>query len=317
MRDIRSRRFLGTMSGLAAILLWSTNAALTRSLSENLGPVTTAASAYGIAGIVMAAWLAARREERRRLRRLPKPYMWWCGGLFVVYTLAYFLAIGLCRTRAQMLEVNIINFLWPSLTLLFAVPLLRKRARPMVMAGVGVAFCGMALACLAGSGFTWGGLVANFRANPLPYLLGCVCAVTWALYGVLCNKYGSDVPGLGGMPLFVLAAAAACNGLRILVAETPVWTPSVVWELLYTALLPTLAAYVLWDVAMRRGNIVIVAVASYTIPLLSTAVASMYLGIPLSPAVWAACALIGAGAALSKISISEQPVKAVAHGTVD
>ena len=64
-----------------------------------------------------------------------------------------------------------------------------------------------------------------------------------------------------------------------------------------------LLAYVLWDAAMRRGDQLLVAAASFLTPLLSTACVSLVLGVRPGGLFWIACLLLAAGAALSRVSV--------------
>jgi drug/metabolite transporter (DMT)-like permease len=64
------------------------------------------------------------------------------------------------------------------------------------------------------------------------------------------------------------------------------------------ALFPVLLAYGMWERAMRRGTVTLVAAVSNLAPLLSTFISSAYLGVAPGWNLWAACALVIAGAAL-------------------
>ncbi|MCV5856391.1 EamA family transporter, partial [Escherichia coli] len=43
------------------------------------------------------------------------------GAMFVCYEIFLALALGYSNSRAQAIEVSIVNYLWPALTVLFAV----------------------------------------------------------------------------------------------------------------------------------------------------------------------------------------------------
>jgi drug/metabolite transporter (DMT)-like permease len=297
---------LGTLSGLGAILIWGTNVALSRSLTESLGPVTAGTCVYGLAAVVCAVWLLFRPRDRGTLRRLPRRYLFGCGGLFALYIACFYLALGLAAGRQQAIEVSLINYLWPSLTLVFAVPLLKMRARPGLIVGLGVAMAGVALA-LTGSGpFSWGAFAGDLRENGLPCALALVCAVTWALYSSLSRRWAGHAES-GALPVFIIMTGVAMLAARCLVVEESRWSATVVAELAYAGLLPGLAGYVLWDTAVRKGEIVVVASASYAIPLLSTGMSQVYLKVPLGPSIWLACGLVVAGAVVCKLSVADRP----------
>ena len=58
-----------TLLGLLAVLLWSTTVALTRSLSERIGPITAGASVYLTGGVLSLTYLTLRGRPVERLRR--------------------------------------------------------------------------------------------------------------------------------------------------------------------------------------------------------------------------------------------------------
>jgi drug/metabolite transporter (DMT)-like permease len=103
-----------------------------------------------------------------------------------------YVAIGLASSRQQVLEVALINYLWPALTLVFAVPILRKKARAWLFVGIFIGFTGILFSMLPES-FSWILFADNVKANWLPYLLASVAGVTWALYSNLSRLWGRIV----------------------------------------------------------------------------------------------------------------------------
>ena len=70
---------------------------------------------------------------------------------------------------------------------------------------------------------------------------------------------------------------------------------------------PALLAYLCWDAALRRGQMILVASLSYFIPLLSTWITCWAQGLPMGLNLWLACLLIVSGAWLCKAAIRETP----------
>lgn len=139
---------LPTLYGIIAILLWSMSVALTRGLSETLGPFGAGAAIYTVSGVLV--WLVAGKPT---VRRQHPAYLYGCGLLFVVYMVAFALAIGMANDRQQTLEIGLINYLWPSLTLLLAVPLLKLQARWWLWPGVALALFGVIWVVRVGTGW--------------------------------------------------------------------------------------------------------------------------------------------------------------------
>jgi drug/metabolite transporter (DMT)-like permease len=293
-----------TAMGLVAILLWGSSVAFIRALSESLGPMGTIVHAYLLGGAMALILAGLLPGGLGRLRRLPRRYLWGCGALFVTYTTCYCLAVGLATDRGQVLAVGLVNYLWPSLTLLLSVPILGYRARWLLVPGMLVATAGMVVATTAGSGLSVAGLRASAAANGLAYVLAFAGAVTWALYSNLTRRWGGEG---GGVPLFVFASGLVALPLRLWLGETSAWDARVFGELLYMALFVTVVAYVFWDQAMRKGNVVLVAALSYSTPLLSTVFSAAYLRVVPGPAIWTACALVIVGAVVCRLAVEERP----------
>src|SRR5262245_31987351 len=103
-------RTIATLAGLVAILLWSGTFALARSLSEKVGPLTAGAAAY-LFGSVFCASKFLRPGSRQHSRAYPRRYLFGCGALFILYTIVIYLAVGLCHTHEELLEVALVNYL--------------------------------------------------------------------------------------------------------------------------------------------------------------------------------------------------------------
>ena len=83
------------------------------------------------------ARLLYRADYRRQIRHLPMRYLFGCGTLFVSYMLLLFLAIGAAQDRQQVLEVGLLNYLWPVLTLLLTAVMLKQIPSGQAVAGNG------------------------------------------------------------------------------------------------------------------------------------------------------------------------------------
>jgi len=295
-------RVAATLGGLTAIILWSTTVGLVRSLSEQLGPLTAAAAVQILAGAAGLACLAVSPQARRNVFSMPRAYLFGCGALFVFYMLVFYLAVGLARDRNQALIVGLLNYLWPTLTIVFSLPLLKQRASRLLIPATLLALAGLCVVMLHGSGgdATWADAMT---ANPAAYVLALAAAVSWALYSVLARFWASDRPG-GAVETFLFTAGVVLGGLLLVFPETPQWSARAATETGFLAA-ATYLGYALWDHAMRRGNVALVASCAYLIPLLSTLVSCAYLGVPVSIALLAGCAMVIAGSMFSWRSVSE------------
>lgn len=280
-----------TLLGVVAILLWSMSVALTRSLAEALGAFGAGASIYTVSGILV--WLVSGRPLLRGQHPI---YLYGCGLLFVIYMVCFALAIGLADSHQQTLELGLINYLWPSLTLLFAVPLLGLRVRWWLWPGVALAFCGVVWVVSNGDIFSLHGFVDNLARNAVAYGLAFLAAFSWALYSNLLRRYSGG--RRGALPLFLLVTAL-CLWVMFLFQPLQVFRFSLSSGLELLLMGSTTAlAYLCWDSAMKKGNATLVAALSYFTPLLSTLIAGLWLNTLPSPAFWPGVAMVVAGSLL-------------------
>jgi drug/metabolite transporter (DMT)-like permease len=298
---------LSTLGGLAAIVLWSSTIAVTRSLSEQLGPTTAGACVYLLGGcLLLLPW---RKHAPGTGPASPSAwYVWGCGSLFVLYTVLLYFAIGLARDREQVLEIGIVNYLWPALTILFSVPLLQQRANAWLTLGILLALSGVVLVMSPGSRLPWSGLAERINHSPLPYALATIAAICWALYSNLTRRWTSP-NAAGAVGWFVTATGLVLLLLRAFAPEPSLWTRQALVE---CALLGTMTAlaYALWDRAMRQGDLLLVAACSYFTPLFSTLVSCVYLQVPVTSKLLLGSLLLVAGALLSWRSVQARPASA-------
>ena len=146
----------------------------------------------------------------RVLRAADRRYLWGCGALMLLYTVLLYSAVGLAENREQIIAVTVANYLWPSLTLLFSVPILGWSARRGLL-GIGSACGGGGRGADAGSGQFSDG---SHRVDQVTARdqLGDAAAVAWGLYSTLGRRWaGSD--STGAMPIFLLATGFALLAL--------------------------------------------------------------------------------------------------------
>lgn len=292
-----------TLLGLIAILLWSTTIAFSRSLTEQLGTFTTAALIYTLAGFFGLLYLSLQSGGISSLRKLPRLYLFGCGALFVAYITLLYLAIGFAANRTQVLTIGLINYLWPGFSLMFSIPILGRKAKPLLPAGILIAFGGIWLSTYSGSNLSSLSIISG-ADSWVPYGLALLASISWGLYTNLSRRWAANHDG-GGVPLFLLASGLLLTVFRLTSPETAHWSQMTGIHLAYMALLPGMLAYILWDIAVRKGEIILVASLSYLTPLLSTVISALVLKVQPGPALWLGAALVFIGALVCKISVEE------------
>jgi drug/metabolite transporter (DMT)-like permease len=302
MRLDKPEQAVHTGAGFIAILFWSTSIAFGRSLSEQLGPLTAITFINLAGGALGFTWQAVKRKTQSIQPRLSLPYLLGCGGLYVLYQACLYSALGMAQTRGQVLEVGLLNYLWPMLTLLFSVWLFKMRFRFWLIPSAFIATVGVLLATSQNQVLSWVSFTSNIQQHAAPYVLGFAAAVSWALYSTLSRRWAGDSPG-NAVPLFMLASASILGLIRLLfLNEQTTWSRDALLEFVFLAIGSNLA-YLLWEQAVRKGDIILVAAFSYFTPLFSTLISTLYLGIKPGVRLWVGCALVISGAFLCKLAV--------------
>lgn len=295
-----------TVMGFVAILLWSTTVGLVRSISEQIGPITAGAAVYLTGGLLSMVVYIFNKDGLRALKNVSRIYLYGCGTLFVIYGALLFLALGMASDHYQTLELGLINYLWPALTILFSLFILSEKARLWLIPGTILALAGVYLVIVKNLSFSGSEFIYNLSSNPLSFLLALTAAVTWALYSNL-TRFTAKSGGSGAVPLFILATGVILYFIRYLHPENTVWSAQVIAEILSLGIFTALA-YVFWDAAMRKGDMMLVVAFSYLTPFFSTLFASVYLGVMPDSVLWLGCLLIIFGSFISWRSVDTFPL---------
>jgi drug/metabolite transporter (DMT)-like permease len=285
LSDSNVRR--ATAIGLLAIVCWSATVGLVRSIAEALGPAGGAATFFTVSAVLLTLC-----RGLPRIHAFHPAYLAGGGLLFVAYEVCLALSLGYAHTRAQSLELGMINYLWPSLTMLLAVWAGQARARPWLWPGAALSFLGIVWVLTGDAGLSPHRFLLNLQDNPLAYGLAFLAAALWALYSVLTRRYGG---GQNGVPLFLFAVAATLWVHYALSDEPPL---SFSWSsALQVLLLGTLTAtgYSCWNHGIQKGNMALMAVASYFTPVLSMLLACVWLGTLPTWAFWQGVLMVTAG----------------------
>ncbi len=295
---------LGLTYGGAAVVFWSFGSTLVYIGARKAGTWTFVAIASTFAAILQM--LSLRVQHRNLRTALFLPGKLWIGPVlcFVIYGLAWPLALA-SSSPSQVFGTNLINYLWPVLTVVlsvFLVPGVRLTGRTF-----------LAL-CLALGGLIIANLqelsnLAATRPSPsglniaglLPYLLSLVAAVTWAVYSALlarwrlwAQEYVTSPIGFLLIGVIAFMVLAAGHGHTTAVRST-----SIAWMLLYGAG-PLAAGYLFWELALVRTQVQTLGILAAGTPVLSTLLLCLFLRTTPRVEIILAAVLVSAGVLLSR-----------------
>jgi drug/metabolite transporter (DMT)-like permease len=250
-----------TLIGFTAILMWSLLALLAVA-SGRVPPFQLAAMTFAVGGLLGAAtWMFRTDGVRGRITVLRQPPKVWALGIFGLfgYHALYFMALRL----APPAEAGLINYLWPLLIVLFSAFLPGERLKTHHVAGAVLGLVGT-IALVAGR------VQLGFAPEFMPgYCAAFVAAFVWAIYSVLSRRFASvPTDAVVGFCLVTAVLGAICH----LLLEQTVWPDNAgQWlAVLALGLGPVGAAFYVWDIGMKRGDIRILGATSYAAPVLST-----------------------------------------------
>lgn len=274
-----------TLTGFAAILIWSFLALLTAA-SGKMPPFQLSAICFAIGSVPGIVVLILKPERLTLLRQPAKVWIVGIAGLFG-YHFLYFTALR----NAPAVEAGLIAYLWPLLIVVGSALLPGERLRWYHVTG--------AIAGLAGTILIVGRNGFHFEgAYAIGYCAAFLCAFTWSGYSLLTRRFdavSTDV--VTGFCLATSVLSLACHiGL-----ETTIWPETILqWiAVVGLGLFPVGAAFYAWDYGVKNGDIQILGAASYAAPLLSTLILTLFGFAEPSWGIAGACLLVTGGAVLA------------------
>lgn len=276
-----------TLIGLIAILLWSAIVGLIKSVSEGFGPVGGAALIYSCSAVLLLFTIGFPK-----IQKFPLSYLIIGSVLFVCYELCLSLSLGFTHTGRQAIEVGMVNYLWPSMTILLAVIVNRQKTSPLIIPGVILAIVGIGRVLGGDGGFSLTEMMNNVMDNPLSYGLAFSGAVIWAIYCVVTQRIAQ---GNNGITLFFILTALTL-WVKYLTSPQPEFNLS--WHAWISLMLAAMAmgfGYAAWNVGILHGNVTMLAAASYFIPIISAVLAAFMLDSHLTLAFWQGTAMVSLG----------------------
>jgi drug/metabolite transporter (DMT)-like permease len=221
----------------------------------------------------------------------------WIANLTLAWT-----AVATAKTGGQLLVTGLINYLWPSLTLLLAIPILGKKATWWLAPGLVAVTVGITLGKIATAPeVTLSALITDF--NALSYLCAALDALAWALYSNLSRKL-SNPAGSSPIALYMTSAGVLILGASFTANPdiNPSWGS---WILLLAWSSVAALSYLFWDIGMRRGNVITISATSMLIPLLSTIIIAVFSGYGMSLSIVISGALVVLGSWICKRGVTD------------
>ncbi|WP_303045814.1 aromatic amino acid DMT transporter YddG [Turicimonas muris] len=267
-----------TLLGCTAPITWGLSVSFIKGITDYLGVGRGLAITYTLSFIIVFFLFGLPN-----LKKIPWKY-YFCGlGSAITCSMSFAFSLALSKGGTQAMEVGMINYLWPSLTILFAVIFNHQKAKWWLGIGMLGAIYGICIVLSRNVLVDFKGMYFHILENPLSYFLGLTAAISWAAYSNFTKAWSR-----GENPTVLVFAADVIifNVLNLSGVEVP---KDFTWFGLGIAVLAALVlgfAYGFWTIGVQKGNITILSIVSYFTPVLSCVFASIFIGAQLTGAFW-------------------------------
>jgi drug/metabolite transporter (DMT)-like permease len=271
--DERSAR-VGLWLGIAAVIFWSFGSSLVYLGARESGTWRLVAISSVSAGVLQLIFRRAYHGELQT--SLGLPWRLWAVPVvcFVVYGLAWPCALA-SSSPSQVGGVNLINYLWPVLTVILSVwwvPGVRLTKRMtaallLALAGLACANAGNIHDLVATNAIAMGSRLRQL----IPYGLAVIAALTWAIYSAVLVRWRASAKNYVTSPIsFLLIGLIACL-VQIMSRPRPVTFSrfGLVMTLLY-GVGPLAIGYLFWELALAKAKVQLLSLIAAATPVLST-----------------------------------------------
>lgn len=242
--DVRHGTLFGVLVLLAATLFWAGNYVIGGAAVAAISPLDLTALRWAIAlvPLLLLAHFLERPDWRSVLRAWPHMIL---PALFG--PLAYNFLLYSALEHTTPVNASLINAFNPALISIAAAIFLRQRLTPIAIGGIAVALAGVLWILSNGQPAT---LIAHGFGSGDVLMVAAI--TTWTIYTIIGRRKTGLPP--------VTATAVQCLTVVISTAPFVLVThgphipadPGLVWSLIFIGLFPSVASFVLWNIALTK-----------------------------------------------------------------
>jgi drug/metabolite transporter (DMT)-like permease len=255
----------GLVAALVTVLLWASAFPMIRLGLRDFEPIPLAALRFGIAALLMLAWLGATRPKLPNTKDGLRVLL--CGAIGIaVYNVMLNTGQKAVSAGAASFIVNTV----PAITALLAVIFLNETFRAWAWVGTTISFAGIALIASGQPG----GLSFGQGAT---LVLGAACcqAVFFVLQRPLIGTYGAKVCAAS---VVIIGALCLSPWLPSALAQAQNASSTGLAAVVYLGVFPAAVGYVTWGVAQAQFGASRAANFLYLVPPVATTLAVFLAG---------------------------------------
>jgi drug/metabolite transporter (DMT)-like permease len=289
-----------TLMGFGAILLWASLTALSQLVTKVPALELTCITFSMAFVLALTVW---RIKGEAIIPKFKMPWLQWVVGVPAVAGNIVFFFIGL--KYAPTSQANMLNYLWPLELVLLSSFLPGQKLKWTHILGVVLGVLGILVL------FTGRGQDSQFLPGAFwGYVAAFSGGLCWASYSVFRRATAASAGGSGSdaIMMFVGGTAIVTGLFHLVFEKTYIPVTGKEWlGLVILAAGPTYGAYGLWELGIKKGDIRMLGIGSFMIPLLSTGILVLGGWAQYSHTLMVSCLLVVAGAGMASIDALRKP----------
>ena len=257
-----------------------------------------------------------KRSGLKSYAAAPLKYWLICGPIYVIYKLTTGVAVGIAATREQVVTSGLLRLMWPMMTLAVAVVMFRKenRTSKWFIPSILLSIAGILVANTDVENFSvLNTLRIMFVDAFWPSLLSIISSIAWGLYSNLNRKIVGDAD-YDAVGLFMIVTGLLSYGATLFVVEPQVLAWRQFGELFYMVVLSSFLGTLFWNLSMQKGDHMLVILVSNFMPVFSTVLSAVLLGVTLTWPMVVGSFMVVAGTIFCKASIHTVQPEETVHG---
>lgn len=294
-----------TIIGLTAILQFSSITGILKKISNNIGADLAVTLLYTLSTVILICIYGIPK-----IKNTPKKNIFFLTVIFVVYELSFSYSIALSISSQQSIEIALINYLWPSITILMLIFFKELKFNYFVLIGVVISFFGIFYIQLKNGIFDFNSILINIESNPLSYILSLISAILWSFYCVITRKFSN-----GDNPIVIYFFATSIvlwiNIVFFNSTDEVLFVDYIMVSYIFLVAVFTALGYAAWNVGVVKGNITILIALSYFSPVFSTLISSYILDVYLTNKFWFGVFLVTIGSIVCWVATNFNFIKKI------
>ncbi len=279
-------KWISTAVGGVALLFWSLGAVLIAAIGKL--PVFEIQFIVFLSSFFLSYCRISLNNRWHIIAKVP--ITMWLAGIVGIYLANLFFVTAFQHAPPE--KVDLINYLWPVMVILFSPLLLNEKLKLRHLMGVIIAFSGIFILLTDGQG------IKGFETKYcLGYGLSFLNALCWTIFIIYCKRYPESPNEMIGI---FSGIAAVCSLVFHFLFESFIMPePQQLILLIILGLTGQGLSYLFWDHAIKNGYYKFLCTLTYASPLVSIFLLVYFGFTPMSDNLIKATLLVSLGAAIS------------------